>query len=110
MKETDFPPLEPQPFVTEEGREIQRLRAELAAAIKQRDEACQRTYNAGFVEASRIHGIEIQQLRKQRDEARREACLWALPQGVAWNEAMIARGKAIASERGWDCFAQGGGA
>jgi hypothetical protein len=25
------PPLEPQPFVTEEGREIERLRAELAA-------------------------------------------------------------------------------
>lgn len=32
LTETDFPPLEPQPFVTEEGREIQRLRAELAAA------------------------------------------------------------------------------
>ena len=33
------PPLEPQPFVTEEGREIERLRAELAAMQKQRDEA-----------------------------------------------------------------------
>ena len=32
-------PLEPQPFVTEEGREIKRLRAELAEMQKQRDEA-----------------------------------------------------------------------
>ena len=39
LNENEFPPLEPQPFVTEEGREIERLRAELAAAIKQRDEA-----------------------------------------------------------------------
>ena len=53
---------------TEYGTALGKVRAELAAAIKQRDEACQRTYNAGFVEASRIHGIEIQQLRQQRDE------------------------------------------
>ena len=39
LKENDFPPLEPQPFVTEEGREIERLRAELAAMREQRDEA-----------------------------------------------------------------------
>jgi hypothetical protein len=57
-----------------------RLRAELAAAIK------------------------------QRDEARRDACLWALPKGVVWNDAMLARAKAIAAERGWDCFKDGGGA
>ena len=31
LTDADFPPLEPQPFVTEEGREIERLRAELAA-------------------------------------------------------------------------------
>ena len=37
--ENDFPPLEPQPFLTEEGREIERLRAELAAMREQRDEA-----------------------------------------------------------------------
>ena len=52
---------------------------------------------------------ELAAMRQQRDEARRDACLWALPQGVEWNEAMIARGKAIASERGWDCFAKEGG-
>ena len=28
LKENDFPPLEPQPFVTEEGQEIERLRAD----------------------------------------------------------------------------------
>jgi hypothetical protein len=39
LNENDFPPLEPQPFITEEGRQIERLRAGLAAAIKQRDEA-----------------------------------------------------------------------
>jgi SMC interacting uncharacterized protein involved in chromosome segregation len=46
LNENDFPPLEPQPFVTEEGREIERLRAELskkfeelAAMRQQRDEA-----------------------------------------------------------------------
>ena len=42
LTDTDFPPLEPQPFVTEEGREIQRLRAELAAA------------NAALAEARRM--------------------------------------------------------
>ena len=35
LNENDFPPLESQPFVTEEGREIERLRAELAAAKEQ---------------------------------------------------------------------------
>lgn len=41
-------PLEPQPFVTEEGQEIERLRAELAAAIRQRDEA---RLEASFVDS-----------------------------------------------------------
>lgn len=39
LNENDFSPLEPQPFVTEEGREIERLRAELADMREQRDEA-----------------------------------------------------------------------
>ena len=60
--------------------QVERLRAELAAAIK------------------------------QRDEARRESCLWSLPKGVAWNDWMLARAKANAAERGWDCFEEGGGA
>ena len=47
---------------------------------------------------------------KQRDEARRESCLWSLPKGVAWNDWMLARAKANAAERGWDCFEEGGGA
>ena len=39
LNENDFSPLEPQPFVTEEGREVERLSAELAAMRQQRDEA-----------------------------------------------------------------------
>jgi hypothetical protein len=69
----------PRGLIDDAADEIERLRAELDAAIK------------------------------QRDDARRDACLWALPKGVVWNESMLARGKAIASERGWDCFAQEGG-
>jgi hypothetical protein len=47
------PPLEPQPFVTEEGREIERLRAELAAAIKQRENA--RDYSIALQRAIEHH-------------------------------------------------------
>ena len=65
-----------------------RLRAELAAAIK------------------------------QRDEARRDACLFEsiLPfherrsMGIVLTCAVRERSKAIAVERGWDCFKEGGGA
>lgn len=83
--------------------EIDRLRAELSKKIEELDAAWM---------VKDVLLAELAKVREQRDEARREACLWALPQGVEWNEAMIARGKAIASERGWYCFAQqeGGGA
>jgi hypothetical protein len=37
LDENDFPPLEPQPFVTAEGREITRLRADLATHTAERD-------------------------------------------------------------------------
>ena len=75
---------------------VERLRAELAASTAESIDLFK----------------QLVAMREQRDEARREACLWALPQGVVWNEAMIARGTVIAAERGWDCFAQqeGGGA
>ena len=46
---------------------------------------------------------------KQRDEARREACLWSHPKGIVWTGTVLERAKAIAAERGWDCF-KGGGA
>ena len=82
------PPLEPQPFVTEEGREIDRLRAELAA------------------------------MREQRDEARRDACAFQgiikfdlqHPKGIISTAATLRLAKEIAAERGWDCYGQGGGA
>ena len=77
------PPLEPQPFVTEEGREIERLRAELAAAIKQRDNA-QRWLRDACAEIARIE--------------------------TRFYDALTP--KQIAERNGWDCFAQkeGGGA
>ena len=84
LTDTDFPPLDPQPFVTEEGREIERLRAELAA------------------------------VQKQRDEARREVCKLAAINRLSLQKHLqivspdhireIAR--QIAAERGWDCFAE----
>jgi hypothetical protein len=52
---------------------LERLRAELA----------QRT-------------AEVAAMQKQRDEARREVCLWA---GCGWDGA-----KNAAKVRGWDCF------
>jgi small-conductance mechanosensitive channel len=54
-EEAEKPPLEPQPFVTEEGREIERLSAELVAA------------QAQLVSKA----DELAAMQKQRDEARR---------------------------------------
>ena len=64
-----------------------------------------------FTLLARIEGLECELAAaiKQRDEARRDACLWSLPKGVVWNDWMLARAKANAVERGWDCFAQEGG-
>ena len=87
------------------GYHREQLERELVAMREQRDEACQRTYNAGFVEASRIHGIEIQQLRQQRDEARREAMQW-------WRERFSTKEfKEEVGQRGWEyLLVEGGGA
>jgi hypothetical protein len=81
LNEDDFPPLEPQPFVTAEGREIERLRAELAAAIKQRDEA-RRWLRDACAEIARIENRFYDALTPQQ----------------------------IAERNGWDCFKEGGGA
>ena len=82
LKENDFPPLEPHPFLTEKGREIERLRAELAA------------------------------MQKQRDEARRWVCRLLAYPTLATGTAKPYRGTAqcFAKEQGWDCFEEGGGA
>ena len=41
---------------------------------------------------------EKAQLRKERDEARREVCNWSVGVGLK------ATSQAVAEERGWDCF------
>lgn len=87
LTDTDFPPLEPPPFVTEEGREIERLRDELSKKVG-----------------------ELAAMKQQRDEARREAChLEAVRSFFLGFQKNI---KDHAAQRGWDCFAQkeGGGA
>ena len=40
----------------------------------------------------------IEQLRKERDEARREVCNWSVGVGLK------ATSQAVAEERGWDCY------
>ena len=41
---------------------------------------------------------QVDTLRKERDEARREVCNWSVGVGVK------ATNQAVAEERGWDCF------
>ena len=41
---------------------------------------------------------EKAQLRKERDEARREVCNWSVGVGLK------ATSQAVAEERGWDCY------
>ena len=61
---------------------------------------------------------ELAAMRQQRDEARRNACAFEgiikfnerHPKGIISPEAMLSRARAIAAERGWDCFKEGGGA
>ena len=87
LTEDSFPPLEPDPFGDrsrdEMQSEIERLRAELAAAIKQRDNA-QRWLRDACAEIARIE--------------------------TRFYDALTP--KQIAERNGWDCFAQkeGGGA
>jgi hypothetical protein len=61
------PPLEPLPFVTEEGREIERLRAELAAMEKQRDEARENLRDACKESAIRVntHAMSMMELENE---------------------------------------------
>lgn len=40
---------------------------------------------------------EVQRLRKERDEARREVCL-------TWESVMGREAQTIAEDKGWDCF------
>ena len=61
LNENDFPPLEPQPFVTEEGREIERLRAELAAMRQQRDEA------HGLIRKWRLNLVDVVEVGEYMD-------------------------------------------
>jgi hypothetical protein len=44
---------------------------------------------------------EIERLRKERDEARRESCVWA-----GWTTGNTPRD--TAALRGWDCFKEDG--
>lgn len=86
LTDTDFPPPEPQPFVTEEGREIQRLRDELSKKIG-----------------------ELAAAIKERDEARQEVCRHASLRSIQLF-GVHHTPKEHAAERGWDCFKEGGGA
>ena len=52
--------------------------------------------------ATKIHdlqGNEIERLRKERDEARRELC-----DEIRWARGGVMSVELIARERGWDCF------
>ena len=77
--------------------EIDGLRAELAAAIKQRD---------GYLEGNRQTLRALQEANEiaarykaERDEARQELC-----RVVGYQRQDRFDPKAIAVERGWDCF------
>jgi chromosome segregation ATPase len=130
FNENDFPPLEPQPFVSEEGREIERLRAKLAAAKaqlatnadelaamqKQRDEAMDiaATHKRNWYEAKTEYGAamgkiraELAAMREQRDEARRLHCVEITRESM--NPKRFTAEWA-AKQLGWDCFKEGGGA
>jgi hypothetical protein len=82
--------------------EIERLRADLAAA------------QAQLVSKA----DELVAMQKQRDEARRDACAFQgilkfnlqHPKGIISTEATLRLANEIAVDRGWDCFKQGGGA
>jgi hypothetical protein len=50
---------------------------------------------------------EIEKLRKERDEARREIC-HVFETGLFRDERMSRTAKSIATERGWDCFKEYG--
>ena len=57
-------------------------------------------------------------LKRERDEARRDACAFEgiirfnekNPNGILSSGSILLRAKAIAAERGWDCYGEGGGA
>ena len=61
---------------------------------------------------------ELAAMQKQRDEARRDACAFESiipfserrPRCIVWTLDVRERSKAIATQRGWDCFKEGGGA
>ncbi len=116
MKETDFPPLEPQPFVTEEGREIQRLRAELAA---ERETTVSLLRIIALIREAggfRRDGLAalpdaVKAMRQQRDEAQQDICYDEFVRRYETGHEMNTP-EGIAAERGWDCFAkkEGGGA
>jgi len=71
----------------EAADEIESLRAELAAAIKQRDEA------------QREACVSEARYREER----------AYPLDIPREEWIQRDARSIAAERGWDCFAQEGG-
>jgi hypothetical protein len=76
-----------EPLWLEAADEIERLRAELAAAIKQRDEA------------QREACVSEARYREER----------AYPLDIPREEWIQRDARSIAAERGWDCFAQEGG-
>jgi hypothetical protein len=95
INENDFSPLEPQPFVTEEGREVERLRAALADMRQQRQELQLLAAAEGANTASLLHTLAlireagkwqkemlselpgaVKAMREQRDEAHSLICAW----------------------------------
>jgi hypothetical protein len=44
-----------------------------------------------------LQGNEIERLRNERDEARRECCL-------TWESVMGRDSRDVAADKGWDCF------
>jgi len=73
-------------------------------------EACKKYVNEEGVKLMREAADEIERLRKERDEARREVCRGEAMLRLQRNrvhresEEVVRMAKEIAVERGWDCF------
>lgn len=79
--------------------EIERLRRRLLAYENAYD--IERRQNEHLQTDRNNLALEVERLRAERDEARREVCDFC-ESGDEWNAPEVAR--EIAEERGWDCF------
>lgn len=65
-------------------------------------EACKRYINNEGVKMMREAAAEIERLRAERDEARREVC--ELRADIGFSRPLVPHMLEFAASRGWDCF------